>query len=72
MSKFIVAPPQAGERAEDQRQAPSRRIFLHYAGITAATAALVLTGCKQDDEVSPSGVDLGSGDVGVLNYAYAL
>ena len=50
----------------------SRRNFLGYIG---GASALILTAaaCKKDNNpVSNSGVNLGSGDVGVLNYAYAL
>lgn len=50
----------------------SRRNFLGYLG---GASALILTAaaCKKDDApASNTGVDLGSGDVGVLNYAYAL
>ncbi|MDB5192215.1 MAG: Tat (twin-arginine translocation) pathway signal sequence containing protein [Segetibacter sp.] len=45
----------------------SRRNFLGYAG---ASASLLLFGaaCKKND----SGLDLGSGDIGILNYAFAL
>jgi hypothetical protein len=47
----------------------SRRRFLGYAG--AATSLVVgLSACNKDDE--DLGVDLGSGDTGILNYAYAL
>ena len=51
-----------------------RRSFFMYAGATAGATALVLAGCKKDDETVPTnnGISLGSGDVGVLNYAYAL
>ena len=52
----------------------SRRQFLRYTGLAGAaiTAAGVLTGCDKDDEMNTEGVDLGSGDTGILNYAYAL
>lgn len=54
----------------------SRRKFFGFAGASAATAALVLTACKDDDggnvATPDMGVNLGSGDTGVLNYAYAL
>lgn len=52
----------------------SRRMFIGYSGVALATAALVIVGCKKDDNNTPSStaVSLGSGDVGVLNYAYAL
>lgn len=47
-----------------------RRKFLMFSG-TAATVALVGVSCSKDDDVN-DGVNLGSGDIGVLNYAYAL
>ncbi|UOQ65528.1 ferritin-like domain-containing protein [Hymenobacter volaticus] len=52
-----------------------RRSFFMYAGATAGATALLLSGCDDDDTGGgmPAGtVSLGSGDVGVLNYAYAL
>ena len=61
-----------------------RRSFFMYAGATAGATALVLAGCSKDsDPVKPTGpagnsttsdgsISLGSGDVGVLNFAYAL
>jgi hypothetical protein len=53
----------------------SRRTFLQWSGITFAVAAV---GCSDDNSntgPNPNGggaVDLGGGDTGVLNYAYAL
>jgi hypothetical protein len=53
----------------------SRRNFLQWSGLTIA---VVTVGCSDDDGGSvgppPAGdaVDLGAGDTGVLNYAYAL
>jgi hypothetical protein len=49
----------------------SRRKFLRFAGAGSA-AAVVLAACNKDDNNNNSGVDLGSGDTGILNYAYAL
>ncbi|WP_034256533.1 ferritin-like domain-containing protein [Adhaeribacter aquaticus] len=54
-----------------------RRIFFKYAGAGAALSTLLLVSCDDDDDnggsgSTNSGVDLGSADVGVLNYAYAL
>jgi len=49
-----------------------RRSFFMYAGATAGATALVLAGCKDDDNADPSRIDVGSGDAGILNYAYAL
>ena len=47
-----------------------RRSFLRFAGAGAASMALVAAGCKKDR--LEAGVYLGSGDIGILNYAYAL
>nr|WP_148561813.1 ferritin-like domain-containing protein [Pontibacter korlensis] len=55
-----------------------RRKFFRYAGATAAATTLLLafTSCNDDDDemmpTDPETVDLGSGDTGILNYAYAL
>jgi hypothetical protein len=51
-----------------------RRTFLQWSGVTLAVAAL---GCSDDNNDGGTGpgnsdVNLGSGDTGVLNYAYAL
>ncbi len=51
-----------------------RRLFLRYAGAFAAGGAL-MTSCKNAEEnptTVPLTVDLGTGDIGILNYAYAL
>lgn len=61
-----------------------RRGFLRYAGFSAAATAAILTACENPSmdarvetnagaRVAADGsIDLGSGDVGILNYAYAL
>lgn len=49
----------------------SRRRFLGYVGATSALLATAAS-CKKDSTTNDTGVDLGSGDVGILNYAYAL
>lgn len=50
-----------------------RRTFLKYAGMGTAilSAGTILNGCSKDYG-DGSGISLGSGDVAVLNYAYAL
>src|SRR5215210_4983724 len=59
---------------EFTQQELSRRKFLRFSGMAGAFALLIggatLTGCSNDDV--DTGVNLGSGDFGVLNYAYAL
>jgi len=47
----------------------SRRKFLGYAGATSGLA-LFATACSKDEPYL--GVNLGSGDIGLLNFAYAL
>lgn len=61
-----------------------RRSFLKYSGLGLAASAAVFAGCD-DLGISPDkgpdangrimadgSIDLGSGDIGILNYAYAL
>lgn len=48
----------------------SRRKFFGWMG--AGTALMVTASACGKDKNNNSGVDLGSGDIGVLNYAYAL
>lgn len=54
----------------------SRGRFLSYVGASAAATGILLAGCDDDDDKGPSmetgSVDLGSGDIGILNYAYLL
>jgi hypothetical protein len=57
----------------------ARRSFLKYAGAGAATVGFlaVASSCKKLDDAGPKkltggGVDIGSGDYGILNYAFAL
>lgn len=53
-----------------------RRSFMKYAGAATGITALIATAtaCDDDDDdaMNNAGVDLGSGDTGILNYAYAL
>ena len=52
----------------------ARRSFLRYAGVGVASAGLLATAaCHKDHKVIlNNGVDIGSGDTGILNFAYAL
>jgi hypothetical protein len=54
-----------------------RRSFFGVVGATAAATTLVLAGCNNDDPdptpvTTTATLNLGSGDTGVLNYAYLL
>jgi hypothetical protein len=61
------APMQGGDSTYKQ---VSRRRFLGYAGAAASVFGIAAASCKKNK--NKDGVDLGSGDVGILNYAYAL
>lgn len=57
----------------------ARRSFLRYAGASAAAVAVMsaAASCTKNDPIvidpgSGGGIDIGSGDPGILNYAYAL
>jgi len=67
---------------EDERnlQRLSRRKFLGFVGASSVVLATVASSCSKDDTPGSSslrdrvtgGMNLGSGDIGILNYAYAL
>ena len=59
----------------EHQSSVSRRRFLGYTGAAAGVAIIgtSLASCGKDDNNNNNdGVNLGSGDVGILNYAYAL
>lgn len=76
MSKNLQNSSDEAENATPLLVPIKRRSFFMYAGATAAATTLLLSGCNDDDDepTNPAAgtVSLGSGDVGVLNYAYAL
>jgi len=49
----------------------SRRKFLNFAGASTGVV-LLASACSKNDNMAAGGVNLGSGDTGILNYAYAL
>ncbi|RYD52043.1 MAG: ferritin-like domain-containing protein [Sphingobacteriales bacterium] len=61
----------AGTLPAADAKAVSRRRFLGYAGALAG-ASVLATSCNKDDDSGGGGVNLGGGDTGILNYAYAL
>ncbi len=72
MKKGIALPPDPEEKTIVNYGLP-RRKMLKYFGASAAAITLY-SACKKDDDdiITDDGVNLGSGDVGILNYAYAL
>lgn len=52
----------------------NRRNFLKLGGVGLLVAGLAVAGCREDDYDFPMNnvFDLGKGDIGILNYAYAL
>ncbi len=70
--KKTIFPP--GEKVNTISQyGMQRRNMLRYFGASAAVVAIA-SACKDDEQIfyNDGDVDLGSGDVGILNYAYAL
>lgn len=68
---------------EEVLEQVGRRRFLRYAGFSVAMTSAILAACEnKDNAVAPTEqrgarvvgdmIDLGSGDIGILNYAYAL
>src|ERR1700742_2970445 len=50
-----------------------RKSFLKYTAFSGAAALVGLQSCKKDKHGSSDGViDVGAGDPGILNFAYAL
>jgi Ferritin-like domain len=62
----------SNDSASVTENALNRRSFLKYGSASAAMTALVIAGCNDDDNDKVGNVSLGSGDTGILNYAYAL
>ncbi|MGI4884145.1 MAG: ferritin-like domain-containing protein [Janthinobacterium lividum] len=76
MSSFPPSHPAAPETDAPVLLTPvARRSFLRYSSAGLALGGLYLAGCSKDDDNNPSNgtlIDVGTGDVGILNYAYAL
>ncbi|GGH48042.1 ferritin-like domain-containing protein [Dyadobacter endophyticus] len=76
MIKHTNTKHSSGEAEGEITSVVNRRLFLRSAGLATSLGTIVIAaGCKDDDDPIPGtgdAVDLGSGDIGVLNYAYAL
>lgn len=49
-----------------------RKSFLKYTAFTGAAVAFGLGSCKRTIPIGSHTIDVGSGDIGILNFAYAL
>ena len=76
MNEIKIKPKDSENNVKEIISSPvSRRKFLLFSGMTAAALTIGLQACSDDDNmITPgaSAIDVGSGDTGVLNYAYAL
>lgn len=72
MKRTIFSPPSEKDKTISEF-GMQRRNMLKYFGAAAAVITIGSACNKDDDPVATDGtVNLGSGDVGILNYAYAL
>jgi len=77
MNRITKSKSNSGKEEGEITSVVNRRLFLRSAGLATSLGTIVLSACNDDDPdpmIPGTGdaVDLGSGDVGVLNYAYAL
>jgi hypothetical protein len=80
----LISKKVRGAEGSDVNGPLARRAFLKYSGASLAAGAVILAGCSDaamTSELPNDGrariledgsIDLGSGDIGILNYAYAL
>jgi hypothetical protein len=81
----LISKKADGDKDSMARSTLARRAFLRYSGASLAAGAVILSGCSDtsmtQEKLNEDGrariledgsIDLGSGDIGVLNYAYAL
>ncbi|TDE12742.1 ferritin-like domain-containing protein [Dyadobacter psychrotolerans] len=74
MNRIINSQNTSDKEEQKVSSKVDRRSFLMSAGIAASVGAAMVA-CSKDHEPTPgtgTTVNLGAGDVGVLNYAYAL
>lgn len=80
MSKISPPNPKEAVNEKTLTSPMKRREFFVFTGLSAAAAAMIMPGCKQIEDfigdpntpLDVKAVVLGSGDTGILNYAYAL
>ncbi|MCF0063879.1 ferritin-like domain-containing protein [Dyadobacter chenwenxiniae] len=78
MNRLMKSKNNSGKEEGEITSVVNRRLFLRSAGLATSLGTIVIAAACNDDDPDPmipgtgDTVDLGSGDVGVLNYAYAL
>ncbi len=79
MSQFLFK--KKGADSGENQSFSERRAFMRTAGLASASGLVLLSGCQQyvdelldgdSEEAVNKIIKLGGGDIGVLNYAYAL
>ncbi len=70
MQKENFDPPVQGEKTITQHGLQRRNLLKLFGGSMAVVT--VAAACNKNDVIEGKGINLGSGDVGILNYAYAL
>lgn len=68
--KQLIISPEEEQQVITQKGLARRRFLTQALGV--ASIATLAACSKDDDNNMQNGVDLGSGDIGILNYAYAL
>ncbi|SKB97879.1 ferritin-like domain-containing protein [Dyadobacter psychrophilus] len=78
MNRLMKSKNNSGKEEGEISSVLNRRLFLRSAGLATSLGTIVIAAACNDDDPDPmipgtgDAVELGSGDVGVLNYAYAL
>ena len=78
MNRLMKSKNNSGEKEVENTSVVNRRLFLRSAGLATSLGTILISAACSDDDPDPmipgtgDAVDLGSGDIGVLNYAYAL
>jgi len=78
MNRIIKTKSNSENKEGEITSVVNRRLFLRSAGLATSLGTIVISACTTDHDPDPmipgtgDAVELGSGDVGVLNYAYAL
>ncbi len=87
MEKHIILPETKKGPSIPAIPSAERRLFLRHMGLLTVSATALLASCSKGLDLNPDGsktdhssarinadgsIDLGAGDIGILNYAYAL